>query len=307
MGSKRNKLADRAVCLLVRTFSRIVSLIPRPVAYFLCETIASLVYLLDRKHRKIGMINLGIAFPAASQRWRRRILHQSFRQLGTHAVEMCRLHRMPPDELIRRVSYDQSFEYYLKAREENKGLIFLTAHLGCWELISTTHSANGYRLNVLVRPLDNPCLDQWMSEGRSRFGTGIIQKTNALRQMLSLLKDKQEIGILLDQNVQEKDGVYAPLFGRPASTSVGLAAIVMKTGCPVIAAFIMPGPRKGTFVINMSPPIRFLESGDRKKDLEVNTAAYNRHLEEAIRKYPQGWLWGHRRFKTQPGGGHPYV
>lgn len=307
MGQKQKfSLTDRAVCWSAMLFFRFISFIPRCAAYPFCESLAALSCFFDRKHRRIGMINLGIAFPEKPVQWRKKVIYDSFRHLGTHAVELGRLHRMSPEELRSKVRYNESFEHYLKAKGEGRGLIFLTAHLGCWELISTAHGAHGYKLHVLVRPLDNPGLDEWLSAGRSRFGTGIIQKQNALRQMLSLLRNNEEIGILLDQNVQEKDGVYVPLFGKPASTSAGLAAIVMKTRCPVIAAFILPDGEKGKYVIQMSPPIKFEETGNREKDLINNTAVYNRYLEEAIRKFPEGWLWGHRRFKTQPDGSNPY-
>ncbi len=307
MDSKDILLSDRLVCLAAKLVFKMISLLPRFAAYPLCEAAAALFCLVDSKHRKIGMVNLAIAFPEKSLKWRKKVLYNSFRQLGTHAVELSRLHKIDPVELKSRVRYNSSYQNYLEARKEGRGLIFLTAHLGCWELISTAHGAHGHRLHVLVRPLDNPCLDEWLSAGRSRFGTGIIQKQSALRQMMSLLRKSEEIGILLDQNVQEKDGVYVPLFGKPASTSAGLAAIVMKTRCPVISAFILPDRKKGHYIIQMSPLIEFVESGNKEEDLVANTAIYNQHLENAIREFPEGWLWGHRRFKTQPGGSDPYT
>lgn len=291
---------------LVRMLSGLISRTPLFISMPICRTIGSLVYLLDGKHRRIGMINLDIAFPDRSKAWKKKILHRSFRQQGTHAVELSRLARLTPEQLRQKVRYDQSYRYYEKIKEEGRGLIFMTAHLGCWELISTAHGAHGHRLHVLVRPLDNPQLDRWLSSIRNRFGGGVINKNNALRQMLVLLKKGEEVGILPDQNVQEKDGIYAPLFGRPACTSAGLAAIAMKTRSPVIPAFILPGAEKGAYVIKMSPPIEFISTGNREKDLAANTAVYNSHLEEAIKDYPEGWLWGHRRFKTQPDGTDPY-
>jgi len=292
--------------LAARSFFRALSWVPIAISIPVCRSIASFIYFVDGKHRRIGMINLDIAFPEKSREWKKKILHQSFRQQGVHAVELSRLARLTPEQLRKKVSYDQSFRYYEKIKGEGRGLIFMTAHLGCWELISTAHGAHGNRLHVLVRPLDNPRLDQWLSSIRNRFGGGVINKNNALRQMLALLKKGEEVGILPDQNVQEKDGLYVPLFGRPASTSAGLAAIAQKTKSPVIPAFILPGDQSGTYVIRMHPPIEFTSTDDRKRDLEVNTAIYNQHLEKAIREYPEGWLWGHRRFKTQPDGSDPY-
>lgn len=307
MGHDGIPAGDRAVCFIVKLFFRMISWLPLFAAYPICETAGALVYLLDRKHRRIGLINLGIAFPEKDLKWKKRVLLRSFRQLGVHAVELSRLQRMDPEELRSKVRYDSSYRYYEQVKKEGRGLIFMTAHLGCWELISTAHGAHGHKLHVLVRPLDNPCLDEWLCNLRNRFGGGIIRKNSALRQMLSLLKMNEEVGILPDQNVQEKDGVYAPLFGKPASTSAGLAAIAMKTRSPVIAAFILPDRDKGKYVIRMSPPIEFMTRGNREEDVIENTAVYNRHLEKAIREFPEGWLWGHRRFKTQPDGSDPYA
>ncbi len=306
MSSNNASQADKLICITVKSFMGMISFLPRPIAYFICESLAVLFHFLDRRHCRIGMINLGIAFPEKSLRWRKTILRKSFRQIGTHVVELSRLHRMTPEQLRERVRHDETYKNYQEAVGRGMGLIFLTGHLGCWELLSTGHSNYGHNLHALVRPLDNPCLDEWHTKARTRFGTGIIEKRNALRQMLPILRNGGEIGILLDQNVQEKDGVYVPLFGKPASTSAGLAAIAMKRKCPVLPAFIMPDIKKGYYRIEMGPIIPFADSGDRKKDLISNTGLCNEALEKAIRKFPEGWLWGHRRFKTQPDGSNPY-
>ena len=175
MNSKVISLTDKLVCLAAKLVFRVIALLPRFAAYPLCETAAAFFCLIDSRHRKIGMINLGIAFPEKSLEWRKKVLYDSFRHLGIHAVELGRLHQIEPGELKSRVRYNSSFQHYLNARAEGRGLIFLTAHLGCWELISTAHGAHGHRLHVLVRPLDNPCLDEWLSAGRSRFGTGLFK------------------------------------------------------------------------------------------------------------------------------------
>ena len=300
-------MTDMAVFALVMVLFGVISFLPRPLAYFFCESLAAGVCVIDFRHRKTGLVNLEIAFPEKSLKWRKQILSKSYRQIGTHVVELSRLHRMSPEELRTRVRKRKSYTNYYQAINQGKGLIFLTAHLGCWELLSTGHSVHGYKLHALVRPLDNPCLDEWHTRARTRFGTGIIEKRNALKQMLPVLRRREEIGILLDQNVQEKDGVFVPLFGKPAATSAGLVAVAMKTKCPVITSFIMPDSRKGYYNIIMGEQLEFVDTGDRKQDLLTNTALCNRALEKAIRRYPEGWLWGHRRFKTQPDGSNPYL
>ncbi len=290
---------------LILGFLRVL---PRRVAYGLCEKIAETVYLIDKKHRRIGMANLRIAFPDREDSWRFQILRESYRELGRHAVEISHLAVVEKSELSRHVSYEdgRGLENYLKAKEEGKGVIFLTAHFCAWELLPSAHAVLGHPLSFLVRPLDNPYLDDWVTALRTRFGNRVVSKFGSVREVLRILKDQEDIGILFDQNVQEKDGVFAPLFGRLACTTASAAAIALKTGAPVVAGFMLPTPEKGKYLIRFYPPLEAERSGDREHDLVNNTARFNRYLEEVVREYPQCWLWGHRRFRTRSDGRDPY-
>jgi KDO2-lipid IV(A) lauroyltransferase len=283
-------------------------MLPRRIAYVICEKIAEAVFLVDRKHRRIGLTNLRLAFPAKDDTWRYGILRESYRELGRHAVEVSRLAVAETSEISRYVSYEngRGLENYAKAKEKGKGVIFLTAHFCAWELLPSAHAVLGHPLSFLVRPLDNPYLDDWVTALRTRFGNVVVSKFGSVREILRILKEREDIGILFDQNVQEKDGVFAPLFGRPACTTASAAAIALKTGAPVVAGFMLPTADKGKYLIRFYPPYEVETTGDKNNDLAVNTANFNRYLEEVVREYPQCWLWGHRRFRTQPDGRDPY-
>jgi KDO2-lipid IV(A) lauroyltransferase len=293
--------------LAIRSFIGFLSLVPDWLGYFLCESLAQLVYLIDRKHRRIGMINLSIAFPEKDDRWKKEILRKSFQQVGAQAVEISRLSRMKPQDFQDVVDYDpeNGLENYEVARSQRKGVIFLTAHISAWELLPSAHAVLGNPLSFVVRPLDNPFLDAWVTALRERFGNRVISKYGSIRSLFRILKEQGDIGILIDQNVQEKDGVYAPLFGYPACTTASAAVLALRTGAPVVPGFIIPR-RKGEYLIRFYPPIKVRQSGDFQRSVVENTGLFNSYIERVIEVFPHCWLWGHRRFKTHSGGSDPY-
>jgi len=296
------------VYITIRFFIGILKTVPRAAAYWMAESAALLVYRLDRKHHRIGMINLSIAFPNRSQQWKEEILKRSFEQIGTHAVELSRLSGIAREEIKSRVSYETGYglDNYLEAKKLGKGVIFLTAHVGSWELLPLAHAVLGNPLSFIVRPLDNPFLDKWIRRSRNQFGNQSISKFGSVRRLLKILHDHEDIGILIDQNVQEKDGVFVPLFGKPACTTSSAAALALKTGAPVVAGFMLPTSDKDRYLIRFYPPVVVVKTGDRERDLIENTARFVELLEDVLRLYPHCWLWGHRRFRTQPDGSDPY-
>jgi len=299
---------DWLVYLAVRTLIAVIGRVPPALAYEICEICALLVYVLDGKHRKIGLINLRIAFPDQDEQWRRQILRSSFRRLADHFVELCRLPRVNAEEIRRRVEYEpgRGLENYEAAKEQGKGVMFLTGHIGAWELLPLAHAIFGNPLSFVVRALDNSFLDRWMTKTRSRFGNQVIVKENSLRRILRLFSEGEDVGLLIDQNVQEKDGVFVPLFGYQACTTASPATLALRTRTPVVLGFLIPARRKGHYLIRFYPHIEVNPSEDRDADLKKYTTLFNRYIEEVISEYPDCWLWGHRRFRTQPDGFDPY-
>lgn len=254
------------------------------------------------------MINLGLAFPEKSEEWRADVLERSYAQIGAHVAEVSRLPRISAGRIRRRVAYQENLgvEHYRAAHEEGRGVLFVTAHVSSWEMLPLAHAVLEHPLSFVVRPLENPWLDQWLSRIRSRFGNRVIPKRGSLRETLRTLRGGEDVGLLIDQNVQEKDGVYARFFGRSACTTAAAALLAMKTGAPVIPGFILPGDLRGRYRIRFYPPLHAEISGSRADDVICNTTRFNSFIEAVIREYPHCWLWGHRRFRTQPDGRDPY-
>ena len=293
---------------LVRVSLFLLSWTPRFLAHSICRSLAVWVWIADSKHRFIGMANLAIAFPDRSIAWRRKVLLDSFEHLGDQAVELSRLQGMGSAEMLRRVRYDSpcGLDNYLEARGSGKGVLFVTAHVSAWELLPAAHAARGYPLSFLVRRLDNHWLDGWSETIRCRFGNRVVDKRKALRKVMTLIQERKDVGFLLDQNVQESEGVYAPLFGRPASTSSSVGALAVRTGAPVVLGFLCPDSRLGFYRIRFYPALYARPEEESETEVLRLTAEINRHIEEVIQEFPSYWLWGHRRFHTQPDNENPY-
>ena len=294
-------LVDWLVYIGLRMFLGLVGILPRFLAHGLCRGVADLVFRLDRRHRRVGMLNLEIAFPEKDERWRTEILRESFQQIGDQLVEISRMHRLRPETVKKRFAYEsgRGLDHYLEAKRESGAVLFLTAHLSAWEILPAVHALYGNPLHFVVRPLDNRFLESWATRLRTRFGNRLIPKQGSMRRVLRVLKEGGDVGFLMDQNIQEQEGVYVPLFGHPASTSTSLTALALRTSLPIVAGFIYPTRPRGYYRIRFYPPIRLHQTGDGERDLLEGTARLNRYIEEVVREYPQCWLWGHRRFHTQ--------
>ena len=124
---------------------------------------------------------------------------------------------------------------------------------------------------------------------------------------MRLLRQGRDVGFLIDQNVLERDGIFVPFFGHPASTTPVVARLALKTGLPIISGFIYPGAKSGHYFIRFYPAVRAEKGDDVEQEVARLTALLNQRLEEVIREFPQCWLWGHKRFRTQPDGQDPYI
>ncbi|MBI4445729.1 MAG: lysophospholipid acyltransferase family protein [Acidobacteria bacterium] len=301
-------LLDWPVYVLIRLFLFLIGRMPAILAYRFCEVLARLVFLLDRKHCSIGLINLSIAFPEQNESWRKKVLRDSFVQISHQLVELSRLPRTSAEQLRSKIDYEpgRGLENYLKARSYNKGVLFITGHVSAWELLPLAHASHGFPLSFTVRDLDNKWLNGWIKKLRSRDGNQALSKQNSMRAILRALKEGKDVGFLIDQNVQRKEGVFASFFGRPASTISAVALLARRTGTPVVPGFIYPDRTRGRYRIRFYPPLMVDAGNDEQTDVRQSTAQFNRYLEEIIREYPHCWLWGHRRFQDQPDGADIY-
>jgi Kdo2-lipid IVA lauroyltransferase/acyltransferase len=280
---------------------KLIGALPRPLARAAGITLAGSVYLLHSRLRRVGRINLQLAFPEKSRRERARILRGVFISFGRQAAEVCLLPHYTRENVDKVVVYDgfQNFECALK---RGKGVLFLTGHLGGWELSAFVHSLYGHPLHVVMRPLDNIHLDRLVRQYRTMHGNTMVEKDDFVRGLLAAVKAGETVGILMDTNMTPPQGVFVDFFGIPACTASGLARIALRTDAAVVPGFTIWDASLGKYRLRFDPAVPLIRSGDDDADAVANTARFTHIIEEYVRQYPDQWLWVHRRWKTRPEG-----
>lgn len=286
------------ICFVIEKFLRVLGLLPRSWASRTGSSLGHMAILMDRKHRKIVYGNLSSAFGDTKTSAEIRLLaRQVFENLGKLMFEIgwaLRLERKQFERHFRLVGLSN----LQAAFKKGKGVLALTAHVGNWELLTNIAAMTGYPLSIVVRPLDFGPLEAFFTAFRTRFGGNLIPTKYSMRAVLRSLKKRHMVAMLLDQNVDWYDGVFVHFFGRLACTNKGMALLAMKTEAPVVPVFLVRD--KLGFRAEFGPEIPLVKTGDKTKDIEMNTQQYNDVIETFIRRYPDQWFWVHQRWKTRP-------
>jgi KDO2-lipid IV(A) lauroyltransferase len=299
-------LKDSMLFRLMVATMHLLSLLPDFILYRLGIVAGLLVHRFDDRHRKIGMRNLEIAFPEKTDAERRRILRGSYINLGRNGAEYIRLGGFFYRRLARRVSYNRlDIWRKIHAKNPGKGVLILTAHFGGFELLPAGHALHGFQITLVHHTQRFLAGDALMTFIRERAGVQIIRKHSAAREMLRTLKRAEIIGIPLDQNAKRSEAVWVPFFGELAATPGGFDRLAAMAGAPVVPVFIVRQPDSRNHVIEIFDEIPQQRTGDRDADAMVNTARYQKAIEEMVRRYPEQWLWTHRRYRTRPVSGSP--
>jgi KDO2-lipid IV(A) lauroyltransferase len=288
---------------VVRSLTALLAVAPPAIALRLGALIGTLVYLLSWPHRRVGMRNLAIAFPDRPLAERRRILRHSLQNLGRTAVEFVQLPRMSDTELHAAVRFEDEARWAeMVTRERETGALILSGHFGNWELLVYAHGRRGHPVSLVHRGIANPLIDRWLNAIRARAGTRLVRKANAAIGVLRAMRHGELLVLPFDQNSTRGLGVFVPFFGLPASTNSGIARIALRTGAPVVPAFIVRQGRTGRHVVHVLPTLYAEHTGDFEHDVVYNTERFSRVFEDMVRRYPEQWLWVHRRWKTRPPG-----
>ena len=284
--------------------AKALGLLPRPVARAIGVGVGRGAYRLHRRLRRVGERNLQLALPQMPASERRRILQIVFITLGRQLADFAHLPRLTADNVAQLVTY-AGLEHYLEARARGKGVLFVTAHLGGWEIGSYAHSLYGYPIRIVVRALDNGPLDRFVQRIRTRAGNSVFDKQDFARGLLAAMRAGETVGILMDTNITPPQGVFVDFFGVPACTASGLARVALRTDAAVVPGFTVWHVEEQRYAIHFEPPVELTRTGDEEQDVIANTARFSQAIEGYVRRYPEQWLWVHRRWKARPPGSPP--
>ena len=285
----------------VRAVALILGRLPRGLARLLAGLLAWGAYRALGRLRRVGERNLELAMPALSARGRNHILRSLFRHLGWQLVEFCRMTRYTPEN-TRGWIRTEGLDFYREAQARGKGVLVLTGHLGAWELSSFYHSLMGYPMGMVIRRLDNRRLNAYVNGIRCLHGNRVLDKDDFARGLLTAMRTGQTVGILMDTNMTPPQGIFVDFFGKPACTASGLARVALKTGAAVLPGFMVWEEAERCYVLHFGPPLIFEQTGDEEADIIAATQQCASVTETWIRRYPDQWLWIHRRWKTRPAG-----
>jgi Kdo2-lipid IVA lauroyltransferase/acyltransferase len=282
-------------------FIKLLGILPRPLARAVGISLAWIFYLLHFRLRRVGMRNLALAFPEKSAAERAQILRGEFASLGRQLAEVCQFPRYTRKNVDEIVVYD-GFENYEQARARGRGVLFLTAHFGGWELSAFAHSLHGHWMHIVMRPMDNVYLNRMILQYRTMYGNKTVDKDDFVRGLLSAMKAGEVVGILMDTNMTPPQGIFVDFFGIAACTASGLARIALRTDAAVIPGFTIWDSALRKYRLRFDPAVELVRTGDLEADIVANTQKFTSIIEEYVRKYPEQWLWVHRRWKTRPEG-----
>jgi len=273
-------------------------LIPLGLRKWLFKLFFRLFYLVSAKQRLIALHNIKSAFPEKSMEEVEDIAKGVFRHFAIVAAEFFELPYVTKEDLHEWVEFE-GLEYVEDALKQGKGMLSIVGHFGNWELMTVAFPLVAYPINIVYRPLDSPVMDNLAGWVRTKGGNALIPKGGSGKKIIRLLKENKVLGILSDQNVDTREGLFVDFFGRPACTSVGLAVLALQSGAPVIPAF-MPRMPDGRYKLIILPPVEITRTDDYESDLRVNTQRFTKVVEDMVRKYPDQWFWIHQRWKTKP-------
>jgi len=286
---------------LVVAVARTLGWMPRGLARLFANALSWSVYRAMGRLRRVGERNLELALPTIAKKERQRILRGVFRSLGWQLVEFCRMPRYTAEN-TRSWIRTEGLDHYLAARARGKGVLIVTGHLGAWELSSFYHSLMGYPMGMIIRRLDNRRLDEFVNRIRCLHGNQVLHKDDFARGLLTAMRAGQTVGILMDTNMTPPQGEFVEFFGRPACTASGLAHVALKTGAAVLPGFMLWEEAERRYVLHFGPELSLARTGDANAGILAATQLCTQAIESWIRRYPDQWLWIHRRWKTRPAG-----
>ena len=284
--------------------------LPLELAWLVGRTIGMLTYILDIRHRRVGLRNLRRVYPELTPRQLRLRLRRVYDHLGKVMVEMVRAPRMfgsiadsrPGSVTASRVNRYlelRNFEKVAEVCQNGRGAIFVTAHIGNWELTGAAMALLGLPLHSIARTMDNPLLDRHFTRLREIRGQKVLKKHGSIRGVLSLLKSGQRLGIIVDQNAPV-DNVFVDFLGMKAAVTRGVASLALKTGCAILPGYSYRASNSHRHVVVAGDPIEIPEDGSHEEKIRKITEQYTAVLEGWIREHPEQWLWIHNRWKTRP-------
>jgi len=276
---------------------RLARVLPRRTGFEVFSAMGGAAGLLLREDHARAVSNLEIAFPETDRPIREAMTRAMFKSLGRNVFEFLKLAGSSKERISSLVERVEGREHLEGVRDANRGVLVITGHIGCWELLAAYWATQGYAVNVVGRELWEKRLDRELIKIRQTMGYRTVDRDRGAKEMLRILRNNGFLAVLIDQHTRV-DGIYVPFFNRPAHTPTGVARMAHMTGALILPmAIYMNQP--GKHLIRILPPIECQGSLPRDQQVEVTTEKCSRAIEDLIRFDPKQWVWFHRRWRDE--------
>jgi len=293
----KHRLRRKILYILLLLLDKIVLLVPFRLNIELGKFAGFLAYLFLPRYTGVAKENLKLAFKGEKTSAQiNKITLDLFKNIGMNAAEVLNMPKIKKN--LDKNIYGVGFEKIDAALANGKGIIMLSAHIGNWELLPLYFVAKGYTTNVIARRVYYQKYDKWVELLRESTGANIIFRDESPKKILRALHNNEVLGILPDQDIDSVESIFVNFFGRPAHTPTAPVQIAVKMSSPMLPCFIIRENHRHKIIVE--DPIDLQITGNKAEDVIKNTQAWSSLLESYIRKYPEQWMWVHRRWKTRP-------
>jgi Kdo2-lipid IVA lauroyltransferase/acyltransferase len=293
----RRSVRYTLVYWLIRLLIGMSGLLPRKFWLSLCGGLGSLAYYFARETRSLTLKHLALAFPEKNALQIKELAKRTFKMLGKNGGDILRSSKVKDLTQLEKFLLTEGLENYEVAHAKRNGVIFLTCHLGAFDLQITNMAMRGLNPNIIGTPLKDKKLNDLLWSYRNLHGAIPIARGKETFRMIKVLKSGGSVALLIDQDTKVKT-VFVDFFGMQAATPAGATILALKTGAAVVPTYIYLGSDHLQHM-HILPEIPMTLTGDEEHDVRFNTQVLTNFIEQTIREHPDQWVWMHERWKTK--------
>jgi KDO2-lipid IV(A) lauroyltransferase len=291
-------LKNLVIYCAARTGFFLALLLPRKFGLWLFGSLGRVVFLFSNREKTRTLEHLRMIFGAT---WNEDTIGETARNvyvaLGKNIFDAVKLSRAPHRRFNDLVKHDDltEFEYLYSL---GQGVIVITAHVGCFEMLLHFFARHGFKSLTIGRRSFDSRLDGLIRSLRSGEDISFMDRSESPRKILRWLREGGAFGVLIDQDTRV-EGVFAPFLGTLAHTPSAPVRMAMRYNIPAVVATTVRRP-DDTHYVYISDRLKFEYTGDFERDLITNVGMANNLIGQTIMRFPEQWVWMHRRWKTKP-------
>jgi len=278
-------------------FEKFLMLLPKSLRKDFFSSLASLGYLVSARYKKVAYTNLDFLFQEKiSQEKKKEIVKYSFKNLAFNFLHLLEIRHMSKEELRKKVKV-QNIEAVNRVHKDGRAVIYVTTHYSSWELGGASVGAFIEPLAAVYKKMKNDTYQEWLLESRAHFGNINLEKTNVVKPLIRLIKKGYASGLLIDTNINEKDGVIVNFMGRDIRQTSTPAYLARKFDAAIIPVTIRTDDEEN-YTLMLFDEIPVEKTEDAEADIQKATQLQADWLGNLISDEPKFWFWLHRRFKN---------